>query len=239
MEQITPSTKGRSNRLLQMLSRTDRELLEPHLESVSLERNDVCIEPGVPIEHVYFLEGGLSSTVVPDKIHGTAELGTQGYEGLIGVPAILGADRSPHRVFMQVGGPARRIGVECVRQAMDESPTLRKLLLLYVQVFMLQVGQTAYANARYSLEERLARWILMSADRLGPQLFLTHEFLSFMLGVRRPGVTTGLHVLEGEGLIRANRGTIFVLNRAGLEKRAGGCYGVPEAEYERLIGPWR
>ncbi len=215
MEQRSPSSKGWSNRLLQTLSQADLELLEPHLEPVTIERNDVCIEPGIPIRHVYFPEGGMSSTIVPDQVHGTAELGMQGYEGMIGVPAILGADRSPHKVFMQVGGPARRIKVEPLRQAMDESTTLRKLLLLYVQVFLLQVGQTAYANARYNLEERLARWILMSADRLGPQISLTHEYLSFMLGVRRAGVTTATHALESERLIKAKRGNIEVLDRAG------------------------
>jgi CRP-like cAMP-binding protein len=229
----------RLNLLLRHLPEANQALLEPHLEAVHLERNDVCIEAGAPIRHVYFLDGGLGSTIMPDQSHGTTELGMQGYEGLIGVPAILGADQSPHKVFMQVGGPVRRIAVEPLRRAMDESATLRRLLLLYVQVFLLQVGQTAYANARYSLEERLARWILMSADRLGSRVTLTHEFLSFMLGTRRPGVTNATHVLEGERLIRASRGTIDVLDRAGLEKRTDGCYGVPEAEYEQLIGPWR
>jgi hypothetical protein len=104
MEPRSPASKDSPNRLLQKLSEADRTLVQPHLEPVSLTRNDVCIEPGAPITHVYFLEGGLSSTVMPDQPRGTAELGVQGYEGLIGVPAILGADQSPYKVFMQVGG---------------------------------------------------------------------------------------------------------------------------------------
>jgi CRP-like cAMP-binding protein len=229
----------RSNRLLQALSPTDSALLHSHLERVHLHKDDVCIEPECPITHVYFLDGGLGSTVMPDEHHGTAEIGAQGFEGLIGIPVILGTDLTPHKTFMQVGGPARRISVEPLWDAMEKSSSLRKILYLYTQVFLLQVGQTAYANARYKVEERLARWVLMSTDRLGSPVSLTHEFQAFMLGVRRSSVTDATHILEGERLIRASRGVIEIRDRAGLEKRAGGCYGVSEREYERLIGPWR
>lgn len=227
------------NLLLQALPPHEREKIAPHLEFVTLERNDVCIESGRPITFVYFLDGGLGSTVMPDNDQGVAELGAQGYEGLVGVPAILGATDTPHRTFMQVGGSARRIPVDELRTLMDERPALRHLLLRYAQVFLIQISQTAYANARFKVDERLARWILMSADRLGSPASLTHDFLSVMLGVRRPSVTDAIHVLEGEGLIRANRGVIEIRDRQRLEMRTAGCYGVPEREYERLIGPWR
>jgi CRP-like cAMP-binding protein len=169
MEPRSPASKDSPNRLLQKLSEADRTLVQPRLEPVSLTRNDVCIEPGAPITHVYFLEGGLSSTVMPDQPRGTAELGVQGYEGLIGVPAILGADQSPYKVFMQVGGPAQRIEVEPLRHAMEQSASLRRLLLLYAQVFLIQVGQTAYANGRYTIEERLARWLNSMRMRRGSE----------------------------------------------------------------------
>jgi CRP-like cAMP-binding protein len=227
------------NCLLQALSQADFDIIRPHLEPVLLDRNDVCIEVDAPIEYVHFLEGGLGSTVIPDEHHGTAEVGMQGREGLIGVAVLLDADRSPHKVFMQAGGPAQRIRVAPLTEAMEQSASLRKILLRYAQVFLIQTGQTAYANARFDMKERLARWILMSADRLGPQLALTHEFLAYMLGVRRAGVTQMLHVLEGEQLIKSTRKNLIVLDRGGLEDAAGACYGVPEAEYERLIGPWR
>jgi hypothetical protein len=181
----------------------------------------------------------LASSVIPDQINGTSEIGMNGYEGLVGVPVLLGADQSPHKVFMQVGGPVRRIRVAPLRQAMDRSTSLRALLLRYVQVFLMQTAETAHVNARFKLEDRLARWILMSADRLGPQIALTHDYLSYMLGVRRPGVTAALHVLEGERLITSLRGLVVVRDRGGLEAQAGRSYGVPETEYERLIGPWR
>lgn len=236
MRQTKTSTR---NLLLQRLPQEDLQSLTPYLEAVNLEQNYTCISPGKGISHVYFLDGGLGSTVIPDEIHGTSEIGAQGFEGLIGVPAVLGSNVTPHQTFMQVGGPARRLAVAHLESAMNESPALRKLLLLYAHVFMVQVAQTAYTNARYNVDERLSRWILMSSDRLGGQLALTHEFLSFMLGIRRSSVSDALHILEGEGLIRASRGLIEVRDRRGVEQRTNGCYGIAEAEYERLIGPWR
>jgi CRP-like cAMP-binding protein len=107
----------------------------------------------------------------------------------------------------------------------------------YVQAFMSQTAQTALTNGRAKLEERLARWILMAHDRTdGDTLDLTHEFLALMLGVRRPGVTIAMHFLEGAGLIRSTRRAILIVDRDGLEQHADGSYGVPEAEYERLLG---
>jgi CRP-like cAMP-binding protein len=235
MEQDATEPGLGRNRLLRLLAETDLELLRPDLEQVRLGTGDTCIEQYRPIEYVYFLESGLSSSVFPDEINGTSELGVQGYEGLIGVPAVLGVDQSPHKVFMQAGGTARRIAVDPLRQAMDRSASLRDLLLRYAHVFLIQTGQTAHVNARFNLEDRLARWLLMAADRLGPRLSLTHEYLSYMLGVRRPGVTNALHILEGKRLIDATRRTIIIRDREGLRAQAGGSYGVPEAEYERVI----
>jgi CRP-like cAMP-binding protein len=120
---------------------------------------------------------------------------------------------------------------------MSSSPSLHGLLLKYVQAFMIQTAHTAMANACAMLDQRLARWILMADDRIeGGCLPLTHEFLSLMLGVRRAGVTEALHALETSGLIRASRGVIIVRNRKGIERRAGTAYGIPEAEFRRLIG---
>jgi CRP-like cAMP-binding protein len=233
MEQ-SPTGSGQ-NRLLQRLTDAELDRLHPHLERVTLSKGDVCIEPCRPIDYVYFLESGLGSSVLPDATNGPSEVGMQGYEGLIGVPVLLGADGGPHKVFMQVGGTARRIATAPLRSAMDESKRLRELLLRYAHVFLVQTAQTAHVNARFQVSDRLARWILMAADRLGPELSLTHEYLSYMLGVRRPGVTDGLHILEGKQLIRNTRGLITVRDRRGLEAQAGRSYGVPEEEYKRLI----
>ncbi|HEX9278155.1 MAG TPA: Crp/Fnr family transcriptional regulator [Casimicrobiaceae bacterium] len=124
-----------------------------------------------------------------------------------------------------------------LREAMRESPSLRDSLLKYVQAFGVQATHTAVCNARSSLDQRLARWLLMAHDRIGDDvLLLTHEFLSLMLGVRRPGVTDALSALQKRGLITCARGGITVKDRRGLERSAGESYGVPEAEYRRLIG---
>jgi CRP-like cAMP-binding protein len=120
---------------------------------------------------------------------------------------------------------------------MEASPSLKALLLRWVQVLMIQTAQSALANGRYTIQERLARWLLMCHDRLdGDDLPLTHEFLSLMLGVRRSGVTEALHVLEGVKIVRTSRGRIHILDREKLEEIAGDCYGLSEAEYAKLIG---
>ena len=131
---------------------------------------------------------------------------------------------------------ALRLPAPLLQAALNDSPALRGLLGRYVQSMIVQVGQTVYANTDLTIEARLARWILMTQDRLRKdELILTHEFLAMMLGVRRPGITTATHVLEGLGMIRARRGRIVVVDRDKLEDLAGEAYGPAEAEYERLI----
>jgi CRP-like cAMP-binding protein len=195
----------------------------------------LLFEPFEPIKHVHFFEGGLSSEVaVASK---SLEIGCIGHEGCSGVPVILGVNKSPHRSFMQAGGPALRITAADLRDLMTKSQTLQSVLLRYAHVFMVQIATTALADGRYNVEQRLARWILMSQDRLGDQLPLTHDFLAIMLGVRRSSVTDALHLLEGRRAIKAARAKITVRDRDTLEKLAGDAYGVPEAEYRRLISP--
>jgi hypothetical protein len=136
-----------------------------------------------------------------------------------------------------VDGEGYRIRADAFTELLRERPSLMTLMLRYVQVMLVQTEQTALANGRLSIEKRLARWILMCHDRMdGDELNFTHELLSVMLGVRRPGVTVATHVLEGCKMIKATRGRLTVLSREKLEEAAGGSYGLPEAEYERLIG---
>lgn len=130
--------------------------------------------------------------------------------------------------------------VAAFQGAVAQSASLRTLLLRFAQVLGIQTAYTALSNAVHHVDERLARWLLMAHDRVdGESLGLTHEFMSIMLAVRRPSVTTALHVLEGNGFIRSERSCVIIRNRAALEEFAGDSYGVPEAEYERLIGPMR
>jgi CRP-like cAMP-binding protein len=138
---------------------------------------------------------------------------------------------------VQCAGRGLRISAQRLREAMDKSAAIRNVLLQYGHAFVLQMSYTAIANGRSKLEERLARWLLMAHDRVdGDTLPMTHEFLSLMLGVRRPGVTLALHLLEKDGLIQASRGAILIADRRGLEQISNGAYGKPEAEFQRLFG---
>jgi CRP-like cAMP-binding protein len=158
--------------------------------------------------------------------------GIIGREGLVGVPIVLGVDRSPHGFLVQAEGKALRIATADLRAINAERPAIHAVLMRYVHALMVQTASTAFSNASFTIEARLARWILMTRDRLdSEELPLTHEFLSMMLGVRRPGVTVAVQILEGNGLIRATRGRITVLDRKKLEELADSAYGLAEAEY--------
>jgi CRP-like cAMP-binding protein len=224
------------NRLLNRLNPQDSALLSPHLERVELALRDPLEQRGMPLEFVYFFEEGIGSIVAKMASGRDAEVGILGHEGMTGTVAVLGDDLAPHDCFVQLAGAAMRIPIAPFRDALEQSPTLQRFLLRFVQCLMMQTSYTALANARQQLESRLARWLLMCEDRAGAELNLTHEFLSIMLGVRRPGVTVAIQVLEGNGLIRATRGKIVIRNREALIELVDGSYGAPEAEYERLIG---
>jgi CRP-like cAMP-binding protein len=225
------------NRLLAVMSPDDFARLQPYLQPIILNVKDVLVEPNTAIEHVYFMEEGLASVVAVSRDGEKIEVGHEGREGLSGKSVLHGVDRTPNETFIQVAGSALRMRAHDLRNAMEQSSTLRSLMLRFTQYSDIQVTHSALANGRYTIQQRLARWLLMSHDRIdGDDLPLTHEFLSLMLGVRRSGVTEALHLLEGVHIVEARRGHIRVLNRAKLEEIAGGCYGVPEAEYKRLIG---
>jgi CRP-like cAMP-binding protein len=225
------------NRLLAKLPPDDLALLTGHFTSVTLERRASLEHPNKKIENIYFVEQGIASVVVASDSGREIEVGLVGCEGVSGMAVILGGDRSPHATYMQVEGSGQKISVQAFRHAMERSAPLRAMLMHYAQAFMVQTSHTAVSNARGSVEERLARWILMAHDRVeGDNIALTHEFLAVMLGTRRPGVTEAVQALSKKGLIRTNRGLVIVKDRNGLLKRAGKLYGVPEAEYERLLG---
>jgi CRP-like cAMP-binding protein len=225
------------NRLLSSLSKADLGLLLPDLEAVSLDLRKVLERPNKRIDDVYFPDAGFASVVAVQPKQTKVEVGLIGREGMTGLPVVLGNHKTPHETYIQAAGHGQRLNATKLRKAMAASSSLQSLLLKFVQAFMVQTAQTAISNARAKLNERLARWILMADDRIdGSRLPLTHEFLSLMLGVRRAGVTEALHALESEGLIRASRGEIIVRSRKGIERRAGGSYGIPEAEFRRLIG---
>ena len=230
-----PQQSTLHNQLLAGLAPEDYAALQPHLEPVELELRQVLSEAHQPIEYVYFPEMGMAS-VTTNSGDSMIEIGVIGREGMTGTPIVLGTDRTPFECFIQMAGHGLRLPTAAFKAAIRSHPALDRRLRLYTQALAVQTSATAFANAEHTLEMRLARWLLMWHDRTeGDDIALTHEFLSMMLGVRRPGVTTAIHVLEGNGLIRASRGLITVRDRQGLEKLADNAYGLPEAEYARLM----
>ena len=176
------------------------------------------------VDNVYFIESGMASVVANGST--AIEVGIVGREGMTGPSVIMGnGDRVPHETYMQIAGNGQRISAEQLRKAIAASVPLHHVLLGYVHSFMTQTTQTALANGRSKIEERLARWLLMAHDRVdGNEVPLTHEFLAVMLGVRRSGVTVALQELERKGMIAHRRSVITIIDREGLEHSSNGTY---------------
>lgn len=226
------------NRLLAALCPEDFLVLASYLEPLDLDRDYVLVIPNRPIDMVYFIESGMVS-VVAEKADGRSiEVGVYGREGMGPVSVLLYSGQTPHHHYMQIGGTGFKVPTVDFLRITEQSATFRNLMLRFVHVFMTQAAQSALVNGSSIIEERLARWVLMCHDRLDAMEFpITHDFLSMMLGVRRSSVTDAIHLLERDSLIKATRGNIKILDRDRLRRAAGASYGVPESEYERLIGP--
>jgi CRP-like cAMP-binding protein len=186
----TPSPR---NQLLAAMSAGDLALLQPHLKPIALAVFKDMEQPNRPIDTVYFMETGIASVVAVQPDDTKVEVGLIGREGMSGLAVVLGGDQSPNSTYIQVAGQGQRMAAKELRKALDASGSLRRLLLKFAQVFMVQTTQTAIANARAHIDQRLARWILMAHDRIGDKtLPLKQEFLALMLGVRRASVTEAL-----------------------------------------------
>jgi CRP-like cAMP-binding protein len=223
------------NKLLLLLSDEALASLGP-MQRVDLPLREKLEIADEPITHVYFLDSGLASVVAEIPDIGSIEVGMVGNEGMTGLAVVEQDTRSPFETFIQGAASASRFEADHVRAALEESAEVRSVFLRYARTFAIQVGATAFANGQAKLEARLCRWLLMVGDRLGNSFNVTHEFLGLMLAVRRSGVTLALQLLEGKGLIRAARGSITIVDRAGLVANANGAYGLPEREYRRIMG---
>lgn len=224
------------NHLLSVLMPADFALLRPHLDIGPLAVGEVLIVADTPIPRVWFIEQGIVSIIAASADAGQIELGLVGREGMLGVPVLLDAGRTPDEGRVQMAGMAWSMPCGDLRDALRDSVSLHDSLLRYAQAANVQVASTALANGRYKLEQRLARWLLMCHDRVdGDLLPTTHRFLSLMLGVNRTGLTTAVAALERANFIGTRRGTITVRSREALLKLAGHSYGVAEAEYVRLV----
>ncbi|AJC83359.1 Crp/Fnr family transcriptional regulator (plasmid) [Rhizobium sophoriradicis] len=225
-----------TNRLIRCLPDEAFRLVAAYLRHVDLPTGTPLVEANKPIEHVHFIESGLASMVTSSADGNSLEVGNIGYEGISGYPVLLGIDRTPNRTFMQVAGSGLKLSVSRFLSLQD-NPEAHLLFLRYIHTRELQLAYSALAAARYHVHQRLARWLLMCHDRLiVDDMPLTHDFLALMLGVRRAGVTVQLHILEGMRAIKSTRGNVHIVDRRILLEVAGASYGVPEAEYERLIG---
>jgi CRP-like cAMP-binding protein len=225
------------NHLLASLSPDDFARLAGALQPVTLALKQVLHEPGQMIESVYFVEAGTASMIAPLKNGDALEVGLIGRDGLVGLPVVLRTDLAVTEALIQVPGAALRLPAAVLREALAASPSFLGLLLRYMQAFHVQVTQSAACNGRHPLEERLARWLLMTHDRAeGDVLPLTQEFLAIMLGVRRAGVSVAAGILHKAGVIGYTQGRITVLDRPGLEAVACECYGTVRREYARTLG---
>lgn len=225
------------NRLLAVLAPDDFALLAPHLNLVTLALGELLMTSNTSITQVHFIEQGIVSCIGVAADGDRIELSVVGREGLVGLPILLDADRTPDEARVQISGLAWSIPAGALQEALQRSPTLHRRLLRYAQVAALQVGSTALANGRYKVDRRLARWLLMCHDRVEQNVLpTTQQFLSLMLGVNRTGLTAIVGGLVRDGLIETQRGNITICDRAGLLALAGAAYGQPEAEYERLLG---
>ena len=226
------------NRLLATLPGDELIQLRPHLERVQLDLRDVLYEQGVPMRHVYFPETAVVSFTNTMREGGTVEVGTAGREGMVGLAAFLGDDSSFVRAIAQVPGAALRMDVAAFVRVARAPNALHRLLLRYTEAFLAQVAQTAACNAAHLVEQRCARWLLMTHDRVnGDEFPMTHEFLALMLGVRRAGVTLAMCGLQEAQLVSYTRGRVAITDRVGLERASCECYCTVRGHFERLLGP--
>jgi CRP-like cAMP-binding protein len=224
------------NRILAALPDTEFRRVSEELEPFPLATHTVLYEADTPITHVYFPTSGCVSMVNVMQ-EGAVEVGTIGFEGFAGLPLLLDDDRMPTRAFVQLTGSSYRMQAGLFQKALAENPVFERLLNRHSLALFNQAAQSVACNRLHTLESRCARWLLMTHDRMRLEPFtLTHEFLSYMLGVHRPAVTLAAGVLQRAGLIRYTRGKVTVLDRAGLEAVACACYEVTRKNYERLIG---
>jgi CRP-like cAMP-binding protein len=234
MSTLKPVTAD--NLLLARLTDRDRRHLLARCAPVELVLTDVLYEAGARIRHVYFPTGSFVSLVTPISGHDRLEVGLVGNEGMLGTSIVLGVDTSPTLALVQGAGPTWQMEVDPFRRELKRCPTLQRGLQLYIHVVMCQLAQTAACTRFHVVEARLARWLLMTMDRAHSAGFhVTHEFLAYILGVRRAGVTRAANSLQQRKLIRYRRGDITIIDRRGLERASCVCYAADKETYASIM----
>jgi CRP-like cAMP-binding protein len=224
------------NRLLAAIPAESLDALRPHMEELTLELHTPLIVPNEPIPYTYFPLSCLASLVTVLEDGSTVEAGSVGHEGMVGIPILLNAATTPMQTVVQIGGRAIRIPSDVLKKLFDTDPAVHVLLHRYIHSLFVIASQSTACNRRHQVDERLARWLLMSSDGIGSDdLAITHEYLAAMLGVRRAGVTDAALKLQEDGLIQYRRGGTRIIDRRALEARACECYELVHDEIERVF----
>jgi CRP-like cAMP-binding protein len=233
--EVMTDPQGLRNTILASLGPKDFAPLHAALESVSLKFGQVLYEPGKAIQHVYFPIDCLISLLTAVDKRRSLEVGMVGNEGMAGMPFILGMGVSGVLALVQGGGQALRVAASPFRKEFDRNRALQDALYRYMYALMAQISQTAACNRFHAAEPRLARWLLMTRDRVMSDGFpLTHEFLAHMLGMRRAGVTQAASTLKRRKLISYQRGVIEILDLRGLKAASCSCYQIVETAFKRV-----
>ena len=226
------------NQLLRALPPAAYASLRPHLEPVDLSVGQVLWRADAPIHAVYFPRTCVTSLLTPMSDEPPVESATVGFEGMVGVPVVLGADATHTLALAQIAGEGARVDAGRFREWLGSADGATSLFLRYAQALLEQTAQSVACNRRHAMEERCARWLLATRDRVGGDSFsITHDFLAHMLGVRRASVTVAAGMLQQAGLLTYRRGRVTILDPEGLEAASCECNGVVRAQQARLVGP--
>ena len=232
----TNKSDPRQNYLLAAIPDVEFARLEPFLEPVSFKLGTVLHESGDRLDYVYFPTTAIVSLLYEMENGSTAEIGVVGNDGVLGVALFMGGETTPNRAIIQSAGECYRMNSKALKAEFTLGGFFHNILLRYTQALLTQISQTAVCNRLHPIDQQLARWLLLSHDRLGgDKLVMTHDLISNMLGVRREGVTLAAKKLASQGLIKNDRGTIHILDRLGLEHAVCECYAVVNNEYNRLM----
>jgi CRP-like cAMP-binding protein len=226
-ERTNPEGKAVANRILLTIPDDEYTAIRPHLEYLALARHDSLHEPNETPRFVYFPNSGLLSLVVVTSDGKTVEAGIVGKEGIVGLASAVGLSRNPLREVVQIAGDGFKMGIVALQNALKSMPQLQISLSRYAVLHGLQVSQTAACNRLHGAAQRLARWLLMTQDRVDAGVLeITHDFLATMLGTDRPSITLAASRLQSKQLIEYSRGAVKIMNRKKLENFACECYGV-------------
>jgi CRP-like cAMP-binding protein len=235
-ERTTVTGNPVGNKILLSIADKEYTLIRPHLEFIRMPHHLSLYEPGQPLEFVHFPNSGMVSLVIATEDGRTVEVGEVGKEGFSGVQAAVGINKNQVREVVQIAGDGFRVKIGALKRVLQSAPELHRILTRYAVVQGMQFAQTAACNRLHNIEQRLARWLLITQDRVdSPTLAITHDFLATMLGTDRPTVSLAARVLQDKQIIEYTRGAVQILSRAKLKERTCECYAVIQ-QYNREIG---